>query len=375
MKLGRLAAGAGVVAGVTLAYATHLYIFHTLRHQPTTFFTQVLEALAHVVGWMVLAPLLLRATARPPRDAAGWVRAAPRHLAAAVLIALAQIAVRTVVDETFTHRRSPLADFGDAFTALFTRTFYANILLYTAVLGARAFLRAYADRRVRAAELETLYAESQLEALRGRLHPHFLFNALNSALALIRSDPVAAESMLLRFSELLRNAVDRSRRHEIRLAEELDLVRHYLAIESIRYQDRLRFTIDVDEETAAALVPPFLLQPLVENAIRHGFNGGGGASTLTVSARRRGDALEIHVADDGAGLAGAPIEGVGLAATRARLEHMYGARHLFELRNRSLGGAEALVQIPFRTAGVGGVRSAPQLEERARIHSARAKDA
>ena len=343
---------------MTLVYATHLYIFHTLRHQPTTFLTQVLEALAHVLGWAALAPVLLRATARPPRDAAGWVRAAPRHLAAAVLIALAQIAVRCVVDETLTHHRSPLADFGDAFTALFTRTFYANLLLYIAVLGGRAFLRAYADRRVRAAELETLYAESQLEALRGRLHPHFLFNALNSVLALIRSDPVAAESMLLRFSELLRNAVDRSRRHEIRLGEELELVRHYLAIESIRYQDRLRVEIHADEDAVAALVPPFLLQPLVENAIRHGFNGSGGASTLTVSARRHGDSLEIQVADDGAGLAQVPIEGVGLASTRARLEHMYGPRHLFELRNRPNGGAEALVRIPFR-------ESPPLLEERA----------
>lgn len=153
MKPGRLAAGLGVAAGVTLAYATHLYIFHTLRHQPTTFLTQMLEALAHVVGWAALAPIVLRATARPPHHAAGWLRAAPRHLAAAVLVALAQIAVRTVVDETLTHHRSPLADFGGAFTALFTRTFYANVLIYAAVLGGRAFLRAYADRRVRAAEL------------------------------------------------------------------------------------------------------------------------------------------------------------------------------------------------------------------------------
>jgi signal transduction histidine kinase len=352
MRLRRPAVVVGALAGVTLVYATHLYIFHTLRHQPTTFITQVLEALAHVLGWAVLAPALLRATARPPADTRGWLRAAPRHLAAAVLIALAQIAVRAAVDETLTHGRSPLADFGSAFTALFTRTFYANVLIYAAVVGGRAFLRAYADRRVRAAELETLYAESQLEALRGRLHPHFLFNALNSVLALIRSDPAAAESMLLRFSELLRNAVDRSRRHEIRLGEELDLVRHYLAIESIRHQDRLRFEIHADEEAAAALVPPFLLQPLVENAIRHGFNGNGAASTstLTVSARRQGEALEIQVADDGAGIAQAPIEGVGLASTRARLQHMYGSGHLLELRNRPNGGAEALVRLPFRTS-------------------------
>jgi hypothetical protein len=349
----QVAAGVAGVAAVTLVYATHLYIFHTLRHQTTTFGTQVLESLAHVVAWAALLPALFWATRNPPSRGGAWLRAAPRHLAAAVLIALAQIALRAVVDEVVTHHHSPFQAFGDAFTSLFTRTFYANVLIYAAVLGARAFLRAYAARRVRAAELEALYAESQLESLRGRLQPHFLFNSLNSVLALIRSDPAGAEGMVLRLSDLLRNAVDRSQRREIPLSEELELVRHYLSIEQIRYPDRLRFEITLDADAAAAGVPPFLLQPLVENAIRHGGSGAGRGSLVTVAARRREDALEIRIADDGAGVTEPPIDGVGLASTRARLERLYGARHRFDLRNRKEGGAEAVVEIPFHTAPEG----------------------
>jgi two-component system LytT family sensor kinase len=347
------AAGVAAVAGVTLVYATHLYIFHTLRHQSTTFGTQVLEALAHVVAWAALLPALLWATRHPPVSGSAWLRGAPRHLTAAVAIALVQIALRATVDEVVTHHHSPLADFGNAFTSLFTRTFYANVLIYAGVLGARAFLQAYAARRVRAAELEVLYAESQLQALRGRLQPHFLFNSLNSILALIRSDPAAAEGMLLRLSELLRNAVDRSQRREIPLAEELELMRHYLSIEQIRSQDRLRFEITLEADAAAAGVPPFLLQPLVENAIRHGLNGSGRGSMVTVAARRHEGALEIRIADDGGGVSETPIDGVGLASTRARLEHVYGARHRFELRNRTEGGAEAVVEIPFHLPSEG----------------------
>jgi two-component system, LytTR family, sensor kinase len=229
-------------------------------------------------------------------------------------------------------------------------TFWAVALV---VFAADSY-RLYRDREVRAARLEGALARAQLRALQAQLQPHFLFNTLNTIASLIPEDPVAAEDMVESLSELLRTALRDGGRDEITLAQEIELLDQYLRIQERRFQDRLRVERAFGGELRDALVPPLLLQPLVENAIKHGVGARPGGGTVTVRSERRAGTLLLTVEDDGPGFAAPALDdapqGVGLANTRARLEQLYGAGAGLETGNRSSGGAYVGVRLPFRTA-------------------------
>jgi LytS/YehU family sensor histidine kinase len=216
-------------------------------------------------------------------------------------------------------------------------------------------LRRAHDAELRATRLEAQLIQARLEALRAQLNPHFLFNALNTIAMLVRRQ-ANAEALrgIVGLSQLLRQVLDRRAAAEVSLGEELALVEHFLAIEQLRYPDRLRVRIRVDRGVLEAQVPNLLLQPLVENAVRHGIGRRRGAGIVEIVVHRRGDALTLQVRDDGPGLPDGwcPEEGfgLGLANTRERLQRLYGPDHRFELCNDARGGAQALVQIPFRLA-------------------------
>jgi LytS/YehU family sensor histidine kinase len=202
--------------------------------------------------------------------------------------------------------------------------------------------------------LGTELLEAKLQALRMQLNPHFLFNTLNTISALIHDDPSMADRMVVRLGDLLRRTLEHRDAHEVPLRDELSFLRDYLAIEQARFGDRLTATIDVAPETESLYVPFLLLQPLVENAIRHGIEPREEPGHVTVTARRDGNQLELRVVDNGDGLADAagapPSEGIGLANTRTRLAYLYEDEHSLELRNGSRGGLEVRVRIPCRTA-------------------------
>ena len=187
-----------------------------------------------------------------------------------------------------------------------------------------------------------------------RLNPHFLFNTLNAVSALMHPDVRAANRMMTRLSDLLRLSLETSAAQEVPLKLELDFLDRYLEIQRARFPDRLHVNLDVQPEALDALVPNFILQPLVENAIRHGIARRSAPGSVEIAARRVNGLVEIAVRDNGAGFPAGryvlPREGVGLANTRARLRHLYGAAHRFELRNVPAGGAEVLIVIPFRPA-------------------------
>jgi LytS/YehU family sensor histidine kinase len=194
---------------------------------------------------------------------------------------------------------------------------------------------------------------TQLESLKVQLQPHFLFNTLNTILALIRTEPATAERMVSGLSELLRASLEAAGEHEVPLERELAILRPYLEIQQVRFRDRLAVLLDVDPAARGALVPYLILQPLVENAIRHGLAPRASAGRVEISASVLDDALRLEVRDDGVGIRApsAMREGVGLGNTRARLRHLYGTRHAFEARPRAEGGFAVRVEIPYRPAG------------------------
>jgi two-component sensor histidine kinase len=231
-----------------------------------------------------------------------------------------------------------------------------DLLAYAAMVGLAQsvhFYGRYRDRERRTLALESSLARSRLDALQAQLQPHFLFNTLNAIATLVRRDPKAAEATLVSLSELLRLSLSQSGRQEIPLREELEFLDRYLDIQQTRFGDRLRFEKQIEPETLDCLVPSLLLQPLVENAIRHGIEPSERGGTVRVAARQEHERLALSVEDDGVGLASEPpvvgTNGIGLTNLRARLEALYGACQKMELASRPRGGTAVRVEIPLHS--------------------------
>ena len=231
-----------------------------------------------------------------------------------------------------------------------------TIAVYATLWHERLVYAYLFETRERARALDQL-AEAQLHSLRLQLQPHFLFNTLNTITALIAAEPRAAERMVAGLSELLRASLRLADEQEVPLARELDHLRLYVDIQQTRFGDRLAVAMDVDPAVRSALVPSLLLQPLVENAIRHGITPRAAGGRISVRATRDADDLELEVRDDGVGAAtqngGLAREGVGLTNTRERLRRLHGARHRFAYESRVGSGFAVRITVPFRTEGTG----------------------
>lgn len=236
--------------------------------------------------------------------------------------------------------------------------FLAAWMTYFTILGILEALRYHrqslAEHTARE-NLEKQLLEMQLNALRMQLEPHFLFNGLNAISSVLVSDPPLARDMLEHLSALLRRSVEFNDKREIPLVEEIALLEHYLVIQKIRFGDRVKFEMRVDADVRCALVPCFLLQPLVENAIHHGISSKLSGGTVGVSARAVGKNVEIVVQDDGVGLSPgykhSSSRGVGLRVTRERIAGYYNQEAQFDVRGRKGGGTEVLIVLPLRLAG------------------------
>jgi two-component system LytT family sensor kinase len=229
------------------------------------------------------------------------------------------------------------------------------LIAYGAVLGfayAADSARRTREQALKNAELAQQLAHAQLGALRMQLQPHFFFNTLNSISMMVRAgDNKCAVEMLAVLGDVLRTLLRRSPALETTLSDELAFLRRYLEIEQVRFGERLTVRWNIDGEVDAAMVPPLLLQPLIENSLRHGLDPRPDGGVLTVAARRTGEALEIEVADDGVGLrpgfSAEESTGVGLTNTRVRLERMYGAAATLALENDPTGGVRVRCRLPF----------------------------
>ena len=240
------------------------------------------------------------------------------------------------------------------------RTYLTNLdwllMTYTTVVGftyALGYYREVQARTVREAHLQTRLVEARLKTLQAELHPHFLFNTLHAISALVHTNPDSADRMISRLSDLLRLTFDRSESPMVPLQEELEFLQKYLDIEQTRFQDRLTVRYQIDPETLDAEVPRLILQPLVENAIKHGVSPRTGPGLVQISSRADHDTLWLEVMDNGVGLSGNARSqfnsGVGLANTRDRLECLYGDAHRIEFSEGDGGLAVRLV-VPLRHA-------------------------
>jgi LytS/YehU family sensor histidine kinase len=228
--------------------------------------------------------------------------------------------------------------------------------LYWIIIGLFFLIQQYQagrERELRASQLETQLAEARLQALEAQLHPHFLFNALNTIAVLVRTNRnTQAVRVVTGLGELLRHALDSAGTQFVPLKQEIDFIRRYLEIEQIRFGDRLQVEMEIEPGVTDARVPYLILQPLVENAIRHGIASRVAAGRLRITARRDGDRLRLSVEDDGPGLPpdldAGQRNGVGLSTTAARLAQLYGDDHRFSLGNLPRGGVAADLTLPFR---------------------------
>jgi two-component system LytT family sensor kinase len=212
-----------------------------------------------------------------------------------------------------------------------------------------AYYKASREQALRSARLETLLTHAQLQALKMQIRPHFLFNTLNAISVLIQKNPETAREMVLRLSELLRMTLDREHKEEVTLEDEMEFLNRYLQIEKTRFEDRLQVQITIDDAVSHASVPTMILQPLVENAMRHGAAKQREVTMVEIHAERQNGLLLLRVYDNGPG---APdneiIEGIGFSNIRSRLEQLFGAHHSFNVRNADQGGFQAEITIPFR---------------------------
>ncbi|MFN2565963.1 MAG: sensor histidine kinase [Gemmatimonadaceae bacterium] len=232
--------------------------------------------------------------------------------------------------------------------------FHASLLTYAVLVGLTQgadYYRRYRERELKAARLEARLATARLDLLRMQLNPHFLFNALHDLSELMHEDVERAERMVQDLSELLRLALRHLGEPEVPLSEEVSFLRRYLELEQMRFQDRLEARVDVDAEALSARVPYLILQPLVENAVRHGIAPRLERGRVEVRGRADGEALVLEVYDDGPGVApqgGNEREGIALRGTRERLRESYGAAHRFEMRDLAGGGLCVRLELPLR---------------------------
>lgn len=301
----------------------------------------------------LLWPPLLRITARLPALAPRWRTA--WMLVLPVLVAILVIAARFLLRQLDTTPREGRPGRPDGMLAQLldgiARGWVFQTFLTAGIVGiayALAQQRFSAAKAAQAATLREELLRAHLGLLRARLQPHFLFNALHAVGVVAQRDPREAERMLALLGDLLRSSLASRGTDVVSLRRELELLQPYLELQHIRFGDRLQIRVDVANAALGAAVPDLLLQPLVENALRHGIERRAGPATIDVHAERDADRLRIRVGDDGCGVAVDAVEGVGLGTTRERLRALFGETASLELTARPAGGAEVRIDLPWR---------------------------
>ena len=309
------------------------------------------RGLAEWYLWALLTPLLVWFGRRFPLDGPSW----RRNLVCQALFCAVLSCEKMGLDLPFVYLfplgpGATLEPF-EVYKIYFFRLFLIYLIICVVILGvshALSYYRKYRERELQASQLAAQLAQTQLQVLKMQLHPHFLFNTLHAVSALMHKDVELADRMIARLGELLRSTLENAGTQEVALKHELEFIQPYLEIEQARLGPRLSVHVDVDPEAMDASVPNLLLQPLVENAIRHGIAPRAGAGRIEILARKENGHLQLKVRDNGRGLATNYTEGVGVGNTRARLWQLYGPDHEFAMRNRPEGGLEVTVQLPYR---------------------------
>jgi signal transduction histidine kinase len=296
--------------------------------------------------WAALTPLLFWLAGKTVIRRANWWWTIPVLLVAGIALAVIHL-------QAFVHLLPLIgypADFRFQQSVIVTK-FHSDVLTCWTLFGIRhgvEYYRRYRIRELKASQLEAKLAVAQLEVLKMQLQPHFLFNTLHAISALMYRDVESADRMLTRLSDFLRLALDSAGVQEVNLKEEIEYLDKYLEIEQVRFGDRLEVRRTIDAATLDLLVPNLILQPLVENAVRHGIAPRASGGRIDVRAQAADGTLAIEIADDGPGAAEVR-EGVGISNTRARLEHLYGTAAHLDLANVPGGGFRVRLELPAHT--------------------------
>jgi two-component system LytT family sensor kinase len=349
---------------IGLSFTLNYYLFADhyvaiFKEQPT-FFQMLVWELPYWFIWAAFSPLVFWIARKFPIERPQRIMHGLMHIFACLLVSTTHRALYLLIGwllHVAAYQR--LASLQELYSYLFLFNLptgfmsYATILMFTQVVG---YYRRHRDEELKISRLNTELAEAklraaeaQLGALKMQLQPHFLFNTLNSISALLDEEPEAADRMLARLGDFLRMTLQNSGAQEAPLQQELEFLRCYLDIERVRFDRRLNVAFSIDPEVLEARVPNLILQPLVENAIKHGIAGSPAKGLIEIEATRAGSQLRLRVRDNGAGdpVAGSAKEGVGLANTRARLEQMFGPQHSFEFGYVDGKGFEVCIQIPL----------------------------
>lgn len=336
---------------VAMLFAGQAWLAAQVRGEPLAWSRASAVWLAWAAAWAALTPIALGLAARFPLQRPRFLAALAIHTLASASCALLNLAVFALVAPMVGATQSEPTWFA-TFSRLLGTTFLLNLPVYWLVVGVahvERLARNARERDRRQLRLEAQLADARLQALRSQLQPHFLFNALNTISVLMHEDVDAADRILLQLSALLRRSLDGSDAHEVSLGEEIGFLETYLGIEQARFGSRLSYRILVPEPVREARVPGLILQPLVENALRHGLATRAGPGEVEIRAERHAEVLKLRVSDDGPGLPAATIERIGLANTRARLRLLHADRQRFEIRNGENGGVVAEIELPWRT--------------------------
>lgn len=302
--------------------------------------------------WSLVTPIVYELSRRYTFDRSSWKRSLAIHLAASVILTVICAVALVLLNPLVTWTKETSVPF---LPHVVSRTFmdlqrYWYVLLITQAI---AYYGKYQERQLFSSQLEAQLARAQLEVLKIQLEPHFLFNTLNSIAALARNDGPAAEHMTLQLADLLRMSLDGVGVHEVPLHQELTFLQKYIDIQQVRFHDRLRVETDIDLRTLDTLVPNLILQPLVENAIRHGISPRRAPGLIRISTWRDHDDVWMEIRDDGVGFARGrgqrPPEGVGLRNTRGRLQQLYNEDHAMVLEDAPGGGCTVKIRVPYRT--------------------------
>ena len=352
----RLAIIWGLWTLIGIVFTLQMYFTSYRSERPALLVDSLYLQMVWAYLWALATPLVLLAANKLPLERNNWIRNSLIHLPISIILSGIVTAIGHIM--VWLYLGLPLGRpfsferMGRFVLANFSEGIGIYMLIALTSYAFNYYLR-YHEGQVRTLQLEAQLSKAQLEALKMQLHPHFLFNTLHSISALLTQDTEAARRMITRLGDFLRLTLENSGSEEVTLQQEMEFLTCYLAIERIRFQDRLLTRIDVDDDTLNAKVPNLILQPIVENAIRHGIASRSTPGLIEIEAKHLNGLVRIQVRDNGPGLSEHRISenlfnrGLGLANTGQRLERLYGSRHLFDLRNNPNGGFVVTMEIPF----------------------------
>ncbi|HYY59057.1 MAG TPA: histidine kinase [Pyrinomonadaceae bacterium] len=348
--------GFGFFTATGLLFFSYRYLDDLAREKTGTFGERLIEEMTGAYAAALLFPLVLRVARRFRLDWRNWLRLLPVHLLALLLFSVLHTTLNWLSRDLL-FRLSGLGPYDYGIMPIRYLMELANdaivYCLFVALIYLFDYYRESRDQEVRTAQLEARLTQAQLQALRLQLQPHFLFNALNTISTVIYEDVRLADRMIARLSDLLRLALRNSSAQEVTLQEELEFLNLYLELMRARFEERLVVHFHVEPEAEKALVPQLILQPLVENSIRHAALPASGTVMIDVSARRSNGALLLEVSDNGPGIRkerqAVTGDGIGLSNTAERLSQLYGSEHRFSLQSSPGGGLLVHVEVPFHT--------------------------